>query len=317
MNKTCLLSGNFALDTIVVRDYPEGFTVGKNNRFTETVVAESVGNTCGNVSCMLPFLGVRTFPIGHFDLSQQGLNMKDDLARYGADVRFVENSDRGGTTLLRCTHKRDKQTGEHTASFRATSPGSRFPKRRFLRVRDEAPEFIEALDFVPDVFFFDASEAGLRFLAEKLRQKGTLIYFEPESDADSSKFLKSVEVSDIVKFSGEKVTDTSFTEKYADRLFIRTLGADGLEFNLKGQGWEKVAAVPNDNVVDWEGAGDWTTSQLIACLCEKDCLSVAAMTPYLLRECLQKASETASRSVSFMASKGMIDARENNVKEMF
>lgn len=28
----------------------------------------------------------------------------------------------GGTTLLRCTHKRDKMTGEHTVSFRATSP---------------------------------------------------------------------------------------------------------------------------------------------------------------------------------------------------
>ena len=138
MNKTCLLSGNFALDTIVVRDYPEGFTVGKNNRFTETVVAESVGNTCGNVSCMLQYLGVRTFPIGHFDLSPQGLKMKDDLARYGAD--------------------------------------------------------------------------------------------------------------------------------------------------------------------------DWTTLQLIACLCEKGCLSVAAMTSALVRECLQKASETASHSVSFMASKGMIDA---------
>ena len=39
---------------------------------------------------------------------------------------------------LRCTHKRDKMTGEHTASFIATSPGSRFPKRRFIRARDEA-----------------------------------------------------------------------------------------------------------------------------------------------------------------------------------
>ena len=33
--KTCLLSGNFALDTIVTRDYPDGFVVGKSNKFTE------------------------------------------------------------------------------------------------------------------------------------------------------------------------------------------------------------------------------------------------------------------------------------------
>jgi hypothetical protein len=144
--KTCLLSGNFALDTIVMRDYPNGFVVGKSNKFTETIVTETVGNTCGNVACILANLGVQTFPIANLDLSEQGLKIKTDLQRYGADVRFVENSASGGTTLLRCTHKRDKTTGEHTVSFRAASPGSRFPKHRFIRVRDEAPAFVENLD---------------------------------------------------------------------------------------------------------------------------------------------------------------------------
>lgn len=308
MNKTCLLSGNFALDTIVTRDYPNGFVIGKANKFTETIVTECVGNTCGNVATILPYLGVQTFPIGHFDLSEQGLKIKADLQRYGADVRFVENSESGGTTLLRCTHKRDKMTGEHTTSFRATSPGSRFPKRRFIRVRDEAPAFIEALDFVPDVFFFDAAEAGLRYLASELRQRGTLVYFEPESDADKKKFTKAIEVSDIIKFSHEKVGDLSFVEQYPDKLFIRTMGAEGLEFNLCGKGWVKVASVQNDNVVDWEGAGDWTTSQFIACICERDMLSISQMTTDSVKESLEIACKTASRSVSYLGSKGMIDA---------
>lgn len=308
MKKTCLLSGNFAFDTIVTREYPDGFVIGKNNKFTETVVTECVGNTCGNVSCMLPYLGVQAFPIAHFDTSEQGLQMKEDLRRYGADGRFVENSDKGGTTLLRCTHKRDKMTGEHTASFRATSPGSRFPRRRFIRVRDEAPMFVGKLDFTPDVFFFDAAEAGLRYLAGELRNKGTLVYFEPESDSDKAKFMKAVDVSDVIKFSHEKVGDVSFIGQYADRLFIRTMGSQGLEFNLRGQGWEKVEPVPNNDVVDWEGAGDWTTSQFIACLCERNLLSVSAMTVDNVRECLEIACRTASRSVSYLGSKGMIDA---------
>ena len=79
MKKTCLLSGNFALDTIVTRDYPNGFVIGKSNKFTETIVAETVGNTCGNVACMLAYLGVQTFPIAHLDLSEQGLKIKEDL----------------------------------------------------------------------------------------------------------------------------------------------------------------------------------------------------------------------------------------------
>ncbi len=315
MMKSCLLSGNFALDTIVTRAYPNGFVVGKSNKFIETVVAECVGNTCGNVSCILPYLGVQSFPIAHLDCSAQGFQVKDDLLRYGADVRFVENSPRGGTTLLRCTHKRDKMTGEHITSFRATSPGSRFPKRRFLRVRDEAPAFMESLDFTPDIFFFDAPEAGLRYLAAELRKRGTLIYFEPESDLEKGKFLKSVEVSDIVKFSHEKVTDTSFIAQYPDKLYIRTLGAEGLEFNLCGQGWVKVAAVPNDNVVDWEGAGDWTTSQFIAGLCERDILSITHMSVESIRECLEVAAHMASRSVSYLSSKGMIDA-ETQLKSL-
>lgn len=79
MKKTCLLSGNFALDTIVTREYPNGFVIGKPNKFIETVVTECVGNTCGNVAAILPYLGVQTYPIGHFDLSEQGLQIKNDL----------------------------------------------------------------------------------------------------------------------------------------------------------------------------------------------------------------------------------------------
>lgn len=308
MKKTCLLSGNFALDTIVLREYPDGFVVGKRNKYVDTIVTESVGNTCGNVSAILPYLGVQTYPVAHFDLSEQGLKLKEDLLRYGADVRFVKNSEKGGTTLLLCTHKRDAKTGEHMVSFKASSPNSLYPCRRFLRVRDQAPALLEKLDFVPHVFFFDASEAGLRYLADELGKRGALVYFEPESDADKKKFQKAVEVSHIIKFSHEKVSDLSFVERSTDKLFIRTLGVKGLEFNLCGQGWERVDPVPNDNVVDWEGAGDWTTSQFIACLCERDILSISQMTPANVRECLEIASQTASRSVSYLASKGMIDA---------
>jgi sugar/nucleoside kinase (ribokinase family) len=68
-----------------------------------------------------------------------------------------------------------------------------------------------------------------------------------------------------------------------------------------------IAPVPNDNVVDWEGAGDWTTSQFIACLCERNILSISQMTLEAVRECLAIACETASRSVSYLGSKGMID----------
>lgn len=303
--KTCLLSGNFALDTIVTRAYPEGFVPGKRNKFTETIATESVGNTCGNVACILPYLKVQSYPIVHFDLSEQGLKLTADLAFYGADTRFVTNSAQGGTTLLRCTHKLDKDTGKKTISFRASSPGSRFPKRRYIRARDEAPQFVDALTFVPDVFFFDVSQAGLRYIAQRLRDRGTLIYFEPENEKDIEKGIK---VSHIIKFSHEKITDLSFTERYPNKLFICTRGADGLDFKLGSSAWQHIAPTPVSEVVDWEGAGDWTTSQLIACLCEHNIDSIDKMSAENLTEWLTAAGATAARSIAYMGSKGMIDA---------
>lgn len=309
MTKKCILgTGNFALDIIYQREYPEGFdTAKKRNPFVDKKLIEEVGNTCGNVMCMLPYLGVETYPIGHFDESEQGLKITADLKRYGANTRFVKNSEEGGTTLMTCIHKLDANR-QHTMSHRATAPNSRFPKRKQLR-KDEVQGFVDALDFKPDAYFFDVSDAGPRELAKVLKEQGVLVYYEPEGNKEMNKFLKCVEVSDVIKFSGTKILDTSFVANYPDKLFIRTMGEEGMEFNLRGQGWQKIAPVPNNNVVDWEGAGDWTSSVFLAELCKLNKLNIAQLTSEEVRKVLETAAATASRSVSYMGSKGMIQAK--------
>lgn len=310
MAKTCMCGGKFALDYIIKRSYPDGFEIGKRNKYIDTIIKRCVGNTCGNIATILPYLGVQTYPIGHFDLSEQGLQIKADLERYGADTRFVQNSDKGGTTISECLHKRNNKTGEEKLSFRQFGPASRFAKRKYPRGRDEAPAFLEALDFTPDVFFFDAPECGFRVIAEGLRQRGTLVYFEPEGSDTESKLMDAIRKSDIIKFSEQRFPDASFVNEFKDKLFIQTMGDKGIRFSLCGSDWTVIPPVINTNVVDTEGAGDWTTSQFIACICEKDILSIDKMTVDNIRECLVKASETASRSVSYLSSKGMIDAEK-------
>ena len=307
--KRILGTGNFALDIIYQREYPEGFdTAKKRNPFVDKKLIEEVGNTCGNVMCMLPYLGVETYPIGHFDESEQGLKITADLKRYGANIRSVKNSKEGGTTLMTCIHKLDAN-GQHTMSHRATAPNSRFPKRKQLR-KDEVQGFVDALDFKPDAYFFDVSDAGPRELANALKEQGVLVYYEPEGNKEMNKFLKCVEVSDVIKFSGTNILDTSFVANYPDKLFIRTMGEEGMEFNLRGQGWQKIAPVPNNNVVDWEGAGDWTSSVFLAELCKLNKLNIAQLTSEEVRKVLETAAATASRSVSYMGSKGMIQANK-------
>ena len=152
MEKTVIGSGIYMLDSIVVRDYPAWPSL---RPFSERTVIEEVGGTCGNVMCILAWLGWKAMPEVSLDESPEGRKIASDLARYGCDLRHVTNTPGGGATILRCTHKRDAE-GNHTIAFRATgSGGSRFPKRHFLRARDEAPAFLEALAETPAVFFFD------------------------------------------------------------------------------------------------------------------------------------------------------------------
>ena len=308
--KRILGTGNFALDIIYQREYPEGFdTAKKRNPFVDKKIIEEVGNTCGNVMCMLPYLGVETYPIGHFDESEQGLKITADLKRYGANTRFVKNSREGGTTLMTCIHKLDAN-GQHIMSHRATAPNSRFPKRKQLR-KDEVQDFLSKLDFKPDAYFFDVSDAGPRELAKALKEQGVLVYYEPEGNKEMNKFLRCVEVSDVIKFSGTNILDTTFVTDYPNKLFIRTMGEAGMEFNLRCQGWKKIAPVPNDHVVDWEGAGDWTSSVFLAELCKMDKLNIAQLTEQDARKVLETAAVIASRSVNFMGSKGMIHSNIN------
>ena len=95
--------------------------------------------------------------------------------------------------------------------------------------------------------------------------------------------------------SGEYVQNLSFADAYQDKLFIQTQGADGLRFKLGGGAWIKLAPIVNPDYKDYEGAGDWTSSTLIAALCSKG---------------LMMAQTMASYSVGFVGSKGLIHADE-------
>lgn len=62
-------------------------------------------------------------------------------------------------------------------------------------------------------------------------------FFEPSSiKVSKDQFEKSITNSDIIKFSDQRLADTSFAEGYQDKLFIQTLGSKGLQFNLFNQG---------------------------------------------------------------------------------
>lgn len=293
-------SGTFNLDTIVVRDRPDS---PAGRAFTERVALQEVGGTCGNVMCLLAGMGFEAYPQACLDDSPEGLRITDDLERYGCDTRFVTNTPDGGTTLLRVTHRTDPD-GTPRISVRAGSPGgSRFPRRKYLRARDQAPAFVGRVtqEFIPDFYFFDTPAAGHRYMARAFRQLGTTVFFEP-SGMSTNADLESVRQSDIIQFSAEDIPDTSFTDAFPDKLFIQTLGRDGLRYRFRGGDWKALPPVPNDNVVDTEGAGDCLTAAFIAGLsCHLNPDELAEET---VADLLAEAQRFASASVSVLGTKG-------------
>ena len=296
MDKSVIGTGIFNLDIIVKRDYLQWPAM---RPFEDKVVLEEVGGTCGNVMCILAWMGWNVRPIACLDDSPEGLKITDDLKRYGCDCQYVTNSPGGGTTILRCTHKKDRD-GNHVMSVRAGSPGgSRFPKRHFLRARDEAPAFLDRFIEMPSVFFFDDPAAGNRLLARVLKERGAMVYFEPSRIVTNAD-LEAVEYSDIIKFSDENVPDVSFVDDFPGKVFIQTMGAKGVRYKFKGQPWEVVEALPVRDVVDTEGAGDCFTATFINAIAE------SGLTLSTIPAAISSAMANASRSVGYLGSKGFI-----------
>lgn len=303
MKKTIIGAGIYNLDTIVVREYPQW---PQMRPFNDKVVIEEVGGTCGNVMCILSWLGWDARPLACLDDSPEGLKITEDLKRYGCDCRYVTNTPGGGTTLLRCTHKKT-DGGGRKMSVRAGSPGgSRFPKRHFLRARDEAPAFLESLGETPAVFFFDGPAAGNRLIAKRLKERGSLVYFEPSKLAGNAD-KEAVAVSDIIKFSDENIPDVSFADEYWDKLFIQTMGPKGVRYKYKDQPWTMIEAASDGGVVDTEGAGDWFSAEFIGGLFQQDA-ALDDITAEQLRDIILAAQGWASCSVRYLGPKGLMKA---------
>lgn len=185
--------------------------------------------------------------------------------------------------------------------------GSRFRKVKQLRARDEVPELLQRLHCVPDVYFFDSYEAGPRTLANELRLRGSLIYFEAEGCKEMSKLAKAIELADIVKFSNENVPSTDFCEA-PDKLFIQTMGAEGLQFKLRGGDWIYIPPVSVEKVVDWEGCGDTITATFINELGKQGLPEIASISAEQVKLALECATKQAAVCTQYLGAKGWCTA---------
>lgn len=120
----------------------------------------------------------------------------------------------------------------------------------------------------PDVFFFDRVSRGALILAEKYRNNGAIIFFEPSGSADIKQFQEAVQLAHIVKYAEDRAQNIKEIIAASQPLLeIETLGKRGLRYRSSlsfAQNREWAVRAPFETkVVDTAGAGDWCSAGII------------------------------------------------------
>ena len=264
-----------------------------------------VGGTCGNVMMILSRMGWESYPIARLDETKDAQRIKEDMLNHNVHVDYVSTGD--GKTPVIVQRNFINKDGVPTHKFESRNNIGRFYLDFKSLTLKQANEVIEKIDFVPKVFFFDRVSPAILKLATVFKEKGSVIFFEPSSrGGDVKLFNKCVEVSDIVKFSDQRIKDVHQFDDIKDKLFIQTQGANGLSFRLNSE-WIHLEPFMNDNVVDTAGAGDWTTAALINELYkDKEVKEIKNLTLAGLKAALNHAQKVGAKSCSYEGARGMM-----------
>lgn len=264
-----------------------------------------VGGTCGNVMMILAHMGWESYPIARLDETKDAQRIKEDMLNHNVHVDFVSTGD--GKTPVIVQRNFINKDGVPTHKFESRNNVGRFYLDFKSLTLKQANKVIEKIDFVPKVFFFDRVSPAILKLASVFKEKGSVIFFEPSSrGGDVKLFNKCVDVSDIIKFSDQRIKDIHQFDVLKDKLFIQTQGANGLSFCLNSE-WIHLEPFMNDNVVDTAGAGDWTAAALINELYKDiEVKEIKSLTLTGLKAALNQAQKVGAKSCSYEGARGMM-----------
>lgn len=223
------------------------------------------GGSFGNVMAILSFLGWKSYPVARIGTGDNARQVLDDLKEFHVRTEFVRRAVKGATPVIvvRVVQSAD---GAFRSRFEWRHPrsGERLPSYRPL------PKFLaeEISPALPKakVFYFDRAEASSLLLASEMRKRGALVFFEPSSCRDERIFSACMGVSDVVKYSAQRVPATPQNpDNPSPRLEIQTLGEGGLRFRLKHESnrpgtWQCLASFPVEDFKDATGCGDWCSA---------------------------------------------------------
>jgi len=255
-------AGLFALDQLLI---------GKDRVKANQQYA---GGSCGNVIAILAYFDWSSYAVARLGTDRKAQRLINDLEWCRVKTEFVAKETTGVTPIIVLRIAEDSN-GAYKSRFEWKDPqsGDWLPRYRPLpkayanRITPQLP--------VANVFYFDRAEPSSLVLAAAMRKKGAAVFFEPSSCKDDSLFTACLAVSDVVKYSVDRIpTPPRNPASKSPRLEIQTLGNDGLRYRLKMKTnlpgpWHGMPAIPTPDYRDTTGCGDWCSAGIIDQLCAR------------------------------------------------
>lgn len=235
-----------------------GFTV-LDRLYAGRESTQALGGSCGNVLVSLAMLDHSVAPVLALGCDDIGDFLIETFEKAGADVRYITQCPSISSPVL--AQHLDIDTGQHTFSFYC--PDTRKELPRYVGIRDDHLHRAKAIIHSCSLFYTDRLSATIVEAMEAAAAGGATVYFEPSSISDGDLFKKALRVTDILKFSADRLGGINDLLDLPPAIVaIVTHGAEGLNVR-RGEFQAWCAAIPASVVRDTCGAGDMVSVGLI------------------------------------------------------
>ncbi len=269
------------------------------------------GGSFGNVVSILAFLGWNSFPVARLGKDRRATEVIGDLQNSRVKTDFIIR-EQGATTPVIVLRLLEGEGGTYMPKFEWRDPRSKSWLPRYRPLPKAHAERVKHFLPVASVFYFDRAEPSSFVLASAMREKGAIVFFEPSSCRNLDIFEKCLEVSDIVKYSAERILNppASITT-YSPKLEIQTLGSQGLRYRIKNKSnmpgdWISMPSVLAKNVQDTTGAGDWCSAGIIHTLCTSGRTHFLEINSSEIRKGIRYGQRLAAMNCQYKGARGVM-----------
>ncbi len=267
------------------------------------------GGTFGNVMVALSYLGWESYPIARLHDDQIAKFILDDLSNLDVNTDYIVRES-SGTSPVIIEYIRHSPDGKakHSFSFRCPLCGQRLPSYRPI-TSTLASSLSENLPS-PQVFFFDRVSRAALNLAKHYSESGAVVVFEPTSIGNPNHFQEALEISHIVKYSRDRLSENEVLPgAHKVRLVIETMGNLGLRYlnqfgEAEDQQWISLTPFRVREVRDAAGSGDWCTAGMIHMLASQGLSGLERLTPDTLAHAMRFAQALGAWNCMYEGARG-------------